>query len=57
MISLHGLGDPREHDFVVNGLLAELRRRGIVTPAGYEGGTLRENLGLELPPVPVLVPA
>ncbi|GAA2056596.1 LLM class flavin-dependent oxidoreductase [Catenulispora yoronensis] len=57
VISVHGLDDPQEHDFIVNGLLAELRRRGIVAPAAYEGGTLRENLGLELPRVAVPVPA
>ncbi|HEV2638238.1 MAG TPA: NtaA/DmoA family FMN-dependent monooxygenase [Actinocrinis sp.] len=48
VISLGGLSDPREHDFSVNGLLPELRRRGIVRP-GYDGATLRENLGLSLP--------
>ena len=48
VISLQGLADPRQHDFVVNGLLAELRRRGIVD-TDYTGTTLRENLGLELP--------
>ena len=48
VISLGGLADPRQHDFVVNGLLHELRRRGIVT-SDYSGSTLRENLGLELP--------
>ncbi|MFK0171682.1 NtaA/DmoA family FMN-dependent monooxygenase [Streptomyces sp. NPDC090306] len=48
MITLGDLGDPREHDFIVNGLLHELRRRGIVAP-DYTGGTLRENLGLDLP--------
>ncbi|BBA98954.1 putative monooxygenase [Actinacidiphila reveromycinica] len=49
VISLGGLADPRQHDFVVNGLLHELRRRGIVAD-DYAGPTLRENLGLELPP-------
>ncbi|MER5197623.1 NtaA/DmoA family FMN-dependent monooxygenase [Streptomyces sp. NPDC002755] len=48
VISLSGLADPRQHDFVVNGLLHELRRRKIVA-ADYTGTTLRENLGLELP--------
>jgi FMN-dependent oxidoreductase (nitrilotriacetate monooxygenase family) len=46
VLSLGGLADDRQHDFVVNGLLAELRRRGIVKP-DYHGPTLRENLGLE----------
>jgi FMN-dependent oxidoreductase (nitrilotriacetate monooxygenase family) len=45
VISLNGLDDPRRHEFVVDGLLAELRRRGIVGPP-YPGATLRENLGL-----------
>ncbi|WP_245606542.1 NtaA/DmoA family FMN-dependent monooxygenase [Streptomyces himastatinicus] len=48
VISLNGLADPRQHDFVVNGLLHELRKRKIVA-ADYTGTTLRENLGLELP--------
>ena len=48
VISLQGLADPRQHDFVVNGLLAELRKRRIVH-TDYAGTTLRENLGLELP--------
>jgi FMN-dependent oxidoreductase (nitrilotriacetate monooxygenase family) len=48
VLSLGGLHDPRQHDFVVNGLLHELRKRGIVT-SDYGGSTLRENLGLELP--------
>jgi alkanesulfonate monooxygenase SsuD/methylene tetrahydromethanopterin reductase-like flavin-dependent oxidoreductase (luciferase family) len=45
VLSVGGLADDREHDFVVNGLLAELRRRGVVKP-DYLGPTLRENLGL-----------
>lgn len=49
VISLGGLSDPRTSDFVVNGLLPELRRRGIVGN-DYVGTTLRENL--ELPPLP-----
>ncbi|MFC9843714.1 NtaA/DmoA family FMN-dependent monooxygenase [Streptomyces sp. NPDC060223] len=49
VISLGGLADPRLHDFVVNGLLHELRKRKIVAD-DYAGTTLRENLGLELPP-------
>ncbi|MFD0021176.1 NtaA/DmoA family FMN-dependent monooxygenase [Streptomyces sp. NPDC058382] len=57
VITLGGLADPRQHDFVVNGLLHELRGRKIVAD-DYTGTTLRENLGLELPPragVPVRV--
>lgn len=57
VLSLSGLADPRQHDFVVNGLLHELRGRGIVAD-DYTGTTLRENLGLELParaPAPVQV--
>ena len=57
VISLGGLDDPRQYDFVVNGLLHELRRRGIVAPAGYPGATLRENLGLEPLPAPADEPA
>ncbi|MFC4034426.1 NtaA/DmoA family FMN-dependent monooxygenase [Streptomyces polygonati] len=49
VITLGGLADPREHDFAVNGLLHELRKRRIVAE-DYAGTTLRENLGLELPP-------
>ncbi|OZE82207.1 LLM class flavin-dependent oxidoreductase [Rhodococcus sp. 15-649-1-2] len=48
VISLGGLGDPRTRDFVENGLLPELRRRGIVGN-DYRGETFRENL--ELPPL------
>lgn len=48
VISLQGLADPRQHEFVIDGLLAELRRRGIVD-TDYGGTTLRENLGLVLP--------
>lgn len=48
VIGLQGLADPVEHDFVVNGLLHELRRRRIVAE-DYSGATLRENLGLRLP--------
>jgi hypothetical protein len=33
---------------IVNGLLPELRTRGIVAPAGYQGGTLRAALGLDV---------
>ena len=45
VISLHDLADDTEHDFAVNGLLHELRRRGVVKP-GYRGPTLRDNLEL-----------
>lgn len=48
MITLGGLHDPRHHDFVVNGLLHELRKRKIVT-SDYSGATLRENLDLPAP--------
>lgn len=51
VITLGGFADPRQHDFVVNGLLSELRKRKIVAE-DYEGDTLRENLGLDLPPRP-----
>ena len=46
VITLGGLSDTRQHDFVVNGLLHELRKRRIVKP-DYTGSTLRENLGLQ----------
>ncbi|MFV9455857.1 NtaA/DmoA family FMN-dependent monooxygenase [Rhodococcus sp. NM-2] len=49
VISLGGLAEERTRDFVVNGLLSELRRRGIVGN-DYVGGTFRDNL--ELPPLP-----
>jgi FMN-dependent oxidoreductase (nitrilotriacetate monooxygenase family) len=48
VLSLGGLDDPRQHDFVVNGLLHELRRRRIVKD-DYLGSTFRENLGLQRP--------
>ncbi|MFE7721698.1 NtaA/DmoA family FMN-dependent monooxygenase [Nocardia rhizosphaerihabitans] len=48
VISLGGLADERTADFVVNGLLPELRRRGLVD-TDYLGGSYRENL--ELPPL------
>jgi FMN-dependent oxidoreductase (nitrilotriacetate monooxygenase family) len=57
VISLGGLADPVQHDFIVNGLLHELRKRKIVAD-DYTGTTLRENLGLDLPtrtPAPVQV--
>ncbi|MEV4345792.1 NtaA/DmoA family FMN-dependent monooxygenase [Actinoplanes sp. NPDC049596] len=47
VLSINGLADDRTHDFVVNGLLTELRRRGIVKE-DYRGHTLRDNLGLTL---------
>ncbi|WP_067704403.1 NtaA/DmoA family FMN-dependent monooxygenase [Nocardia jejuensis] len=49
VISLGGLADPRTRDFVLEGLLPELRRRGIVG-TDYLGDTFRDNL--ELPPLP-----
>ena len=49
VISLGGLAEERTRDFVVNGLLPELRSRGIVGN-DYVGGTFRDNL--ELPPLP-----
>ncbi|SNS66869.1 NtaA/DmoA family FMN-dependent monooxygenase [Rhodococcoides kyotonense] len=45
VISIGGLGDPRTRDFALNGLLPELRRRGIVGN-DYVGNTFRENLEL-----------
>lgn len=45
VITLGGLADPVQYDFVVNGLLHELRKRKIVRNE-YRGTTLRENLGL-----------
>src|SRR5690606_16020471 len=45
LIGLSGLADPRTRDFLTNGLLPELRRRGIVGTE-YRGGTFRENLEL-----------
>jgi FMN-dependent oxidoreductase (nitrilotriacetate monooxygenase family) len=53
VVSLGGIADDRQHEFVVGGLLHELRKRGIVND-GYRGGTLRENLGL---PAEDLAPA
>ncbi|MEV0251021.1 NtaA/DmoA family FMN-dependent monooxygenase [Nocardia sp. NPDC050712] len=49
VISLGGLADPRTRDFLLNGLLPELRRRDIVAKDSIEG-TFREKL--ELPPLP-----
>jgi FMN-dependent oxidoreductase (nitrilotriacetate monooxygenase family) len=51
VISLGGIADDQQHDFAVNGLLAELRKRGLVSE-GYRGTTLRENLGLPVEPLP-----
>ncbi|WP_280339095.1 NtaA/DmoA family FMN-dependent monooxygenase [Nocardia neocaledoniensis] len=48
VISLGGLADARTGDFVLNGLLPELRRRGLVD-TDYLGGTYRENLELPTP--------
>lgn len=45
VISIGGLADPRTRDFALNGLLPELRRRGIVGN-DYVGSTFRENLEL-----------
>jgi len=52
VISLGGIADDQQHEFAVNGLLADLRKRGLVN-GGYQGTTLRENLGL---PVETLRP-
>ncbi|MFD4442933.1 NtaA/DmoA family FMN-dependent monooxygenase [Nocardia sp. NPDC058519] len=48
VISLGGLTDERTHDFVVNGLLPELRRRNLLD-TDYLGRTYRENLELPAP--------
>lgn len=48
VISLGGLTDERTHDFVVNGLLPELRRRSLLD-TDYLGGTYRANLELPAP--------
>ncbi|GAA3300100.1 NtaA/DmoA family FMN-dependent monooxygenase [Dactylosporangium vinaceum] len=45
VLSVGGLHDPVQHDYVVNGLLHHLRKRGIVKE-DYLGPTLRDNLGL-----------
>lgn len=45
VITLGGLADPVQYDFVVNGLVHELRKRKIVR-GEYRGTTLRDNLGL-----------
>ncbi len=49
LIGLGGLDNPRTRDFLLKGLLPELRRRGIAGD-GQGGGTFRERL--ELPPLP-----
>ncbi|MFC8528087.1 NtaA/DmoA family FMN-dependent monooxygenase [Nocardia sp. NPDC057227] len=49
LITLGGLADPRGREYVLDGLLPLLRKRGIVGE-DYVGGTFRENL--ELPPLP-----
>lgn len=51
VVSLGDLANDRTHDFIVNGLLPDLRRRGIVG-SDYLGATLRENLELPLTPFP-----
>lgn len=48
VVSIGDLATDSQHDFVVNGLLPSLRRRGIIG-SDYRGSTFRENL--ELPPV------
>ena len=48
IVSLHGLGQPDQEDLLLNGLLPELRRRGLIDTE-YRGGDLRSNL--ELPPL------
>lgn len=48
VITLGGLSSARQHDFAVNGLLHELRKRKIVK-FDYAGPTLRENLALPFP--------
>lgn len=45
VVMLGDLYDDTSHDFVVNGLLHELRRHGVVAK-DYAGPTLRENFGL-----------
>jgi hypothetical protein len=48
VLSLNGIADDRQHDFIASRLLPTLRARGIVKP-DYAGTTLRENLGLPAP--------
>ncbi|MFC3962402.1 hypothetical protein [Nocardia jiangsuensis] len=49
LITLGGLADPRGREYVLDGLLPLLRKRGIVGE-DYPGSTFRENP--ELPPLP-----
>lgn len=49
VLSIGGIGDPVRHELVVDGLLAELRRRGRIRPEPA-GRNLRRNL--ELPELP-----
>ncbi|NIF20427.1 NtaA/DmoA family FMN-dependent monooxygenase [Candidatus Pantoea multigeneris] len=49
VISLHGLGNPDQEDLLINGLLPELRRRGLLD-SDYVGADFRSNL--ELAPLP-----
>nr|WP_234974517.1 NtaA/DmoA family FMN-dependent monooxygenase [Williamsia sterculiae] len=48
VLSLNGIADDRQHEYIADGLLPILRARGIVKP-DYVGATLRENLGLTVP--------
>ncbi|WP_017348132.1 NtaA/DmoA family FMN-dependent monooxygenase [Pantoea sp. A4] len=45
VISLHGLGNPDQEDLLINGLLPELRRRGLLD-SDYVGADFRSNLEL-----------
>ncbi|AOJ26785.1 NtaA/DmoA family FMN-dependent monooxygenase [Burkholderia seminalis] len=45
VLSLHGLGQPDQEDLLLNGLLPELRRRGLLD-TDYVGGDFRANLEL-----------
>ncbi|GAA0516910.1 LLM class flavin-dependent oxidoreductase [Tatumella terrea] len=45
VISLHGLGNPDQEDLLINGLLPELRRRGLLDN-DYVGEDFRSNLEL-----------
>ncbi|AWB24332.1 LLM class flavin-dependent oxidoreductase [Methylobacterium currus] len=49
VVTLHGLGNPDQEDLLLNGLLPELRRRGLID-TDYVGDDFRQNL--ELPPLP-----
>ncbi|MFI6170592.1 NtaA/DmoA family FMN-dependent monooxygenase [Nocardia sp. NPDC051052] len=51
VLSVGGLAEPRTRDFLLNGLLPELRRRNIIG-TDYLGATFRDNL--ELPPLPTI---